>query len=266
MLAASMARRVPLVLMLSGALVAGSIAPAAARGGGARGGGGAARGGGGGQHMGSFRGGGGQAMPQSRPTTSARTNNVNSGNRTTNVANGNRANVNVGSRDVNVQGNTAVRPATRAYGRAPYAHGGHRYYAHHAYAHHAYRGFGWGAGFRPLGAVVATVAATALVVNIANQNYRYSVVTAPIGATGAAVPASAVTAGPSTLYYGGTYYEKTGTSYKVVAPVAGTVVEHLPEGGEEVTVGSQKYVKLGETYYQPIKKDGKDMYEVVKVE
>jgi hypothetical protein len=46
---------------------------------------------------------------------------------------------------------------------------------------------------------------------------------------------------------------------------AGTVVENLPEGGEEVTVGDRKYVKIGETYYQPIEKDGKQMYEVVEV-
>jgi hypothetical protein len=44
------------------------------------------------------------------------------------------------------------------------------------------------------------------------------------------------------------------------------VVENLPEGGEEVTVGDQKYVKVGETYYQPIQKNGKNMYEVVQVE
>ena len=43
------------------------------------------------------------------------------------------------------------------------------------------------------------------------------------------------------------------------------MVENLPEGGEEVTVGDQKYVKFGETYYQPIEKDGKSMYEIVEV-
>ena len=48
-------------------------------------------------------------------------------------------------------------------------------------------------------------------------------------------------------------------------PAAARIVEHLPEGGEEVTVGDQKYVKFGETYYQPIEKDGKPMYEVVEV-
>ena len=67
-------------------------------------------------------------------------------------------------------------------------------------------------------------------------------------------------------YYGGTYYEKSGSEYKVVPPTAGTIVENLPEGGEEVRIGEVTYVKFGETYYQPIVKDGKDVYEVVQVE
>jgi hypothetical protein len=51
-----------------------------------------------------------------------------------------------------------------------------------------------------------------------------------------------------------------------VPPTAGTVVENLPEGGEEVKIGDVTYVKLGDTYYQPVKLDGKDMYEVVNIE
>jgi hypothetical protein len=67
-------------------------------------------------------------------------------------------------------------------------------------------------------------------------------------------------------YYGGAYYEKSGDGYTVVPPTAGTVVENLPEGGEEVKIGDVTYVKFGETYYQPIQKDGKDVYEVVQIE
>ena len=67
-------------------------------------------------------------------------------------------------------------------------------------------------------------------------------------------------------YYAGTYYEKKGDEYVVVPPTAGTVVENLPEGGEEVKIGDVTYVQVGKTYYQPIKKDGKEMYEVVNVE
>lgn len=66
-------------------------------------------------------------------------------------------------------------------------------------------------------------------------------------------------------YYGGTYYEKSGGGYTVVPPTAGTVVEHLPEGAEEVRVGEQTYVKYGDTYYQPVKVDGKNQYEVAEV-
>ena len=67
-------------------------------------------------------------------------------------------------------------------------------------------------------------------------------------------------------YYGGTYYEKSDSGYTVVPPTAGSVVENLPEGGEEVKIGDVTYVKIGEVYYQPIQKDGKNMYEVVNVE
>ena len=66
-------------------------------------------------------------------------------------------------------------------------------------------------------------------------------------------------------YYGGTYYEKSDKGYTVVPPTAGTVVENLPEGGEEVKIGDQTYVKYGETYYLPIQRDGKNMYEVADV-
>ena len=66
--------------------------------------------------------------------------------------------------------------------------------------------------------------------------------------------------------YGGTYYEKSDKGYTVVPPTAGTIVEQLPEGAKEEKVGDQIFMKLGEVYYQPIKKDGKDMYEVVNVE
>ena len=92
-------------------------------------------------------------------------------------------------------------------------------------------------------------------------------VTAPVGATVATVPTGAVIVNQSTntYYYGGSYYNKTASGYTVAAPTAGTVVENLPEGGEEVTIGDQKYVKFGETYYQPIEEDGKSMWEIVEV-
>jgi hypothetical protein len=201
--------------------------------------------------------------------------NTGSGSRNVNVQN---TNVNV-NRDVNVHRNTVVRPAPRAYARPPYAYGGRRYYSHHGYAYHRYTPYAaWGRGFYPFGAFVATLGAAAVAVTIASQPYYYysgvwympassgyTVVTAPVGGVVAAVPPEAVVVTGNTYYYGGTYYEKSAEGYKVVPPQAGTVVEKLPPGGEEVTIGDQKYVKFGDTYYQPIQKDGKAMYEVVEV-
>ena len=84
----------------------------------------------------------------------------------------------------------------------------------------------------------------------------------------AAIHAQTVVVNETTnnYYYGGAYYEKSGGGYTVVAPTAGTLVASLPEGGEEVKVGDITYVKFGETYYQPVEKDGKEMYEIVNVE
>jgi len=48
----------------------------------------------------------------------------------------------------------------------------------------------------------------------------------------------------------------------VVPATAGTIVPHLPKGGEEVKIGDQTYVKFGETYYQLIQLAGEDMYEI----
>jgi hypothetical protein len=203
--------------------------------------------------------------------------NVQSGshNRQTNV---NRTNID-SSRDVNFNRNTVVRPATGGYARAPYAYGGRRFYGNHGYRYHGYRGYGgWGAHWHPVGAVVGAVAVGATAVAVANMTYSYyagvwyapygtgyTVVSAPIGATVTTVPSQAVQVENNYYYYGGTYYEKEGDEYTVVPPEAGTVVENLPEGGEEVTVGDRKYVKFGETYYQPIEEDGEPMYEVVEV-
>jgi hypothetical protein len=94
-------------------------------------------------------------------------------------------------------------------------------------------------------------------------------VAAPVGATVQTIPTNSQTVvvneTTNNYYYGGTYYEKDEKGYTVVAPTAGCVVESLPEGGEEVKIGDVTYVKVGETYYQPIEKNGKDMYEVVDV-
>jgi hypothetical protein len=40
----------------------------------------------------------------------------------------------------------------------------------------------------------------------------------------------------------------------------------LPEGGGEIKVGDQTYIKIGDTYYLPVQVDGKDMYEIAQVD
>jgi hypothetical protein len=176
-------------------------------------------------------------------------------------------------------GRTAVvRTGPRPYPHAPYAYGGRRYYAYRPYAYHAYAPFYWGPAFHPFGAVVATMAATAVIVSVANQQYHYNqgvwyvpasggyqAVPAPVGGTVSTLPSGAATVAGGDYYYAGAYYQKAGNGYTVVAPQAGTVVEKLPPGGEEVTIGDRKYVKFGDTYYQPIEQDGKAKYEVVEV-
>jgi hypothetical protein len=138
--------------------------------------------------------------------------------------------------------------------------------------------------WHPWGFFVTTLAATAIIVSVNNMNYYYdqgvyyapsnggyTVVTAPVGAVVTTVPSNAQpvvinqTTTTNNYYYGGTYYEKSAGGYTVIPPTAGSIVENLPEGAEEVRIGDVTYVKYGETYYQPIQYNGKDMYEVVEV-
>jgi hypothetical protein len=253
-----------------------------------------------------------QNRPVSKENTGNRTTvqNKNNGNRTqvqnnnagkkadvgnkTNVGNkvsvdNSKKNVNVNidnSKNVNVRNNnnTVVRHNNyRPYTRPPYVYGGHRYYCHHPYYYHPYHAFYWGPLWHPWGFFIATLATTAIIVSIENQQYHYdqgvyyiasdggyTVVQAPVGATITTLPPASQTVvvneTTNNYYYGGAYYEKSGDGYTVVPPTAGTVVENLPEGGEEVKIGDVTYVKFGETYYQPIQKDGKDVYEVVQIE
>jgi len=172
---------------------------------------------------------------------------------------------------------------SRPYGRPPYVYGGYRYNCYHPYHYHPYRPFYWGPVWHPWGFFAATLATTAIIVAVENQQYHYdqgvyympsnggyTVVQAPIGATITTLPTNTQTVvvneTTNNYYYGGTYYEKGSGGYTVVAPTAGTVVENLPEGGEETKIGDVTYVKVGETYYQPFEQDGKNVYEVVLIE
>ena len=200
-----------------------------------------------------------------------------------------RRNINIdNSRNVTInRRNTYVRPSYRPYVRPPYVYGGFRFYCHTPYFWHPYRPFYWGPYWHPWGYFVTTIATTAIIVSIVNDsgdkeeyhydegNYYvktedgYEVVQAPVGATVDEIPKSAekveINETTNNYYYGGAFYEKNAEGYTVVPAVAGTIVPHLPEGGEEVKVGDQTYVVFGETYYQPIQVDGKDMYEIVEV-
>jgi hypothetical protein len=93
-------------------------------------------------------------------------------------------------------------------------------------------------------------------------------VQAPVGAEVPEIPKEAEKVevnNTTNYYYGGAFYEQNKDGYVVVPATAGTIVPGLPDGGEEVKIGDVTYVQFGETYYQPIKVDGKDMYEIVEV-
>lgn len=193
-----------------------------------------------------------------------------------------RRNVNVNidnSKNINIR-NTRVRSGGRVYVRPPYRYGGFHFYAYHPYYYHPYRPFYWGPVWHPWGFFITTLAATAVIISIENQQYHYdqgiyyvesnggyTVVQAPVGATVKEVPKETMTVEvnetTNNYYYGGTFYEKSEEGYTVVPATAGTIVPALPEGGEEVRMGEHTYVKFGETYYQPVQVDGKDMYEIV---
>ena len=233
-----------------------------------------------------------------------RTNVNNSGNKTNNIGSGNKkVNIDNSQKNVNINvdnskhtninnshntnignNNNAYRRNTyRPYTRPPYRYGGRSFYCYHPYVYHPYRPFYWGPVWHPWGFVLTTLAVTAVVISIENQKYHYdqgvyyvqsgsgyTVVQAPVGATITTLPPNTQTVvvneTVNNYYYGGTYYEKSEKGYTVVPPTAGTIVENLPEGGKEVKMGDQTFVKIGETYYQPIQKDGKNVYEVVQVD
>lgn len=176
-------------------------------------------------------------------------------------------------------GHGHVRPPHRPYPRPPHRYGGWGYYAFNPYFYHPFRPFYWGPIWHPWGFFVTSLATTAIVISINNERYHYdqgvyyteskdgyTVVEAPIGATIKVLPNGYETVHETTnnYYYGGTFYEKSSDGYAVVAPQAGSVIEHLPEGAEEVRMGDQTFVKYGDTYFQPVKYNGSNMYEVTE--
>ncbi len=203
-----------------------------------------------------------------------KSNNKNSGN-TVNIDNSKNI-------QVNNKHNTRVRTSPRPYHRPPYRYGGRRYYCHHPYYYHPYRPFYWGPYWYPWGYHTTTIVETVVIVKEAEQEYYYdqgvfyikvddgyTVIQAPIGVTVKTLPKEAqkveVSENTTNYYYGGAFYEKSNEGYTVVPATAGTIVPNLPEGGEETKIGEVTYVVFGDTFYQPIEVDGKDMYEIVEV-
>ncbi|WP_373523087.1 DUF6515 family protein [Aquiflexum sp.] len=68
------------------------------------------------------------------------------------------------------------------------------------------------------------------------------------------------------FYRGGVFFEKTANGFVVVPPTADTLVENLSDGGEEIKIGDRTLIRFGETYYQPVQVNGRNMYGVVYIE
>ncbi|MGY6743095.1 MAG: DUF6515 family protein [Cecembia sp.] len=214
-------------------------------------------------------------------------------------------NINIGNNNninINAQRNTVVRvnmmhPMMM---RPPFMWGGMRVFAFHSFFWFPFRPFFWGPMWHPWGFHTPMLPPQAQVVNVVNETnitnvtnvtnvtniineyhyvdgvfYQkddegYVVVPAPIGAEVSRIPENfeRVEVGENeyNFYWGGAYFEETANGFRVVPPVAGTLVENLSEGGEEVKIGDRTLIRFGETYYQPVQVNGRNMYEVVYIE
>lgn len=209
---------------------------------------------------------------------------INTGDKNVNINVDNSKDINI-DRRTNINRSThVVRRSPYRYSRPPYSYGGFHFYCHFGYSYHPYRPYYYGPTWHPWGFFIGALTATAIVVSINNAQYHYDQgvfyeesqggYTAVQAPNGAVVPDISDNAQQVVIeqnvtnnyYYGGTYYEKSSDGYTVVPPQAGSLVEGLPEGAEEVKIGDVTYVQYGDTFYQPVKVDGKDMYEVVQIE
>ncbi len=149
----------------------------------------------------------------------------------------------------------------------------------HPYYYHPFRPSYWGANWHPVGFFLASLAADAVAISIANQRYYYedgsyyapsaggySVVPPPIGAVIGSLPEGYETTmvGNDTFYYyGGAFYVNTDQGYQVVDAPPGAVITQVPVGAVEQDVNDQQLLVYNNVYYQPISQDGQDAYEVV---
>ena len=209
---------------------------------------------------------------------------INTGDKNININVDNSKDINIDRRTNINRSTNVVRRSPYRYSRPPYSYGGFHFYCHFGYSYHPYQPYYYGPTWHPWGFFIGALTATAIVVSVNNAKYHYdqgvfyeqssggyTAVQAPNGAVVPDIPDNAqqvvieqnVT---NNYYYGGTYYEKGSDGYTVVPPQAGSLVEGLPEGAEEVKIGDVTYVQYGDTFYQPVNVDGKDMYEVVQIE
>jgi hypothetical protein len=187
----------------------------------------------------------------------------------------------------NLGNNSGYRPrgwdaSRRPYRRPPILYGGNRYYAYHAYYPHPFTAFYYGPSWHPVGFFLASLFATAIVINVADRPYHYyngvfyepynsgyRVIAPPPGAYVPSIPQGyqQVAVGGQTYYYfGGAFFVMNGNNYQVVPAPAGAVVYNLPQGAANTVVANYNYVQYNGTYYQPIQINGQDAYEVVELE
>jgi hypothetical protein len=96
----------------------------------------------------------------------------------------------------------------------------------------------------------------------------YVVVTPPLGAVVAALPAAAYpvhSATGSLFYYFGGFYEPKGGAFEVVRPPAGTLVSYLPDGyqQEQSPKGGTLYT-FGPMAFKPVFVQGVLVYRVAE--
>ena len=198
----------------------------------------------------------------------------NSGNKTNNISTGNKVNVDNSKKNVNINvdnsrdihvnnsHNTSVRRNTRVYPRPPYVYGGRRYMCYHPYFFHPYRPFVWGPMWHPWGFFIATLATTAIIVSIvdndvphhsdmASNSFIYkghdpieqqlllsgpafpSYADNPVYSFTPTVKAPSIADGD--FYYDqGVFYVKGNGGYTVVAAPVGAKIKTLPSGYETV--------------------------------
>jgi hypothetical protein len=67
------------------------------------------------------------------------------------------------------------------------------------------------------------------------------------------------------MYSDGVYMQPSGSSYIIVAPPAGAVVDYLPDGCEIKQINTTTYYNCSNVYYQPFYQNGSTVYKVVNL-